>query len=412
MLIFNDTLGVYGGSQTLLLRMCRWLTEQGISSAILCEDDSNEEIVDKLTEIGVKIFVLDVRNINNVVDILEKLHISRVEIISFYWNHYMDIELVKKKTAVVINNIFYSIHPNSLDKGATFKNAIMRRVAVSLYKSILIRMHNNNAFISMDELNIQTAEQFYKYHFKNRPPIYHLAYQCTELPNVDTLISTSFRTPIIMTAARADFPFKGYLISLLDDFCILKQKFRELQLFIVSGGNDIEILEKKVNEVKKKYNNDVILFPWMDYDVLKEKIKECKVYIGMGTTVLDAAVLYKPAIPVRYNTMENQAEFLFSENINIAAKLDCTAPAIRVLEKVLKSSKSEYERMCRESHQQLMKNYEIDLVMNNFLEHKCLTMDCILPSWFQVVHILNNFKNKMIHRKSKYRYSDVKKVGK
>ena len=44
---------------------------------------------------------------------------------------------------------------------------------------------------------------------------------------------------------------------------------------------------------------------------LNNKILECKLFIGMGTTVIDSSLKYKPSIAVGYNTLENKAKCLF-----------------------------------------------------------------------------------------------------
>ena len=42
--VINDTLGAYGGTHTLTLRICQWLVKNGYQSVVFCEHDGNEEI--------------------------------------------------------------------------------------------------------------------------------------------------------------------------------------------------------------------------------------------------------------------------------------------------------------------------------------------------------------------------------
>ena len=50
-IIFNDTLGAYGGGQTLMLRVCIWMHQHGHKTVIFCSSDNNIEIVEKLKKI-------------------------------------------------------------------------------------------------------------------------------------------------------------------------------------------------------------------------------------------------------------------------------------------------------------------------------------------------------------------------
>ena len=73
MIVFNDTLGVYGGAQTLMLRMCTWLRSNNISAAIITDSTANTEIVDRLRKIDVIIENVVRNEIQFYVKVLSKL---------------------------------------------------------------------------------------------------------------------------------------------------------------------------------------------------------------------------------------------------------------------------------------------------------------------------------------------------
>ena len=60
---------------------------------------------------------------------------------------------------------------------------------------------------------------------------------------------------IIVTCGRFDFPHKGYIFGLVDDFCKLKKTFPQLELKIIGYGNDDD--EKKIRDYVEKKGEDV-----------------------------------------------------------------------------------------------------------------------------------------------------------
>ena len=59
MLIINDTLGTYGGSITLIERLCTWAVMNNECIKVYCNDMSNKEIVTKLNRMNVTIECFD-----------------------------------------------------------------------------------------------------------------------------------------------------------------------------------------------------------------------------------------------------------------------------------------------------------------------------------------------------------------
>ena len=113
-------------------------------------------------------------------------------------------------------------------------------------------------------------------------------------------------------------------------------------------------------------------------------------------------------MPVKYNVMDCMADGLFSDNVNIGSSLDCKGQAIDTIRKVLDMEKADYRQECIASRKQLDANYDIEVVMRQILSYKCNTTKSILKPWFSAIHKMNNAKNALIHKESKFKYSDVK----
>ena len=115
----------------------------------------------------------------------------------------------------------------------------------------------------------------------------------------------------IVSIARAEFPFKGYLIGLLDLLETFKADY-EIKVSIVSYGNGVQRLENHIKEKNFPENIEVKLYGRTEYTKLKEMFSDCTVYIGMGTSVLDAAQYGIPCIVIKPWTMRIIGRDFFS----------------------------------------------------------------------------------------------------
>ena len=130
----------------------------------------------------------------------------------------------------------------------------------------------------------------------------------------------------------------------------------------------------------------------------------------MGTSVLDAALAYKPAIPVKYNTFENLADsFLSNRPECIAADPDCQKQATCLLEEVLQMSQEQYREACLLSFQKVKEYYDIDITMNYLLEIKTRNDGCVLSGREATMHHLNNWINRVLRRgKDRFEVKSIK----
>ena len=105
MVAIYDTLGAYGGSHTLMLRMCEWLRDQGIDTTIICTSKENTEIVDSLNAIGVRIINAELKDIRKGKEIFSELLQAELKVVCFSWHKYLDVERIKKRYQYSFDNI-------------------------------------------------------------------------------------------------------------------------------------------------------------------------------------------------------------------------------------------------------------------------------------------------------------------
>ena len=163
--VFNDTLGVFGGSHTLMLRMCSWLRSHNYNVSIFCISASNTEIVEAMKEIGVSIEVIGNFDLKLLRNALNKVvtQDSDVKIINFTLDKWLNVECVKRMYGFTVQNLIYDIHPAIFYKGDGLPFAFLRKHARKEFRSVVLRAHDNNAIISMEETNIKSVRNYYGY---------------------------------------------------------------------------------------------------------------------------------------------------------------------------------------------------------------------------------------------------------
>ena len=406
MIVLNDTLGAVGGSHTLFLRMCRWYRKQGIAVSFFCNNRDNEAIASQLEEMGVTIYVIDTTDVRATYNLIKSIDDGQLQIISFWSNRYLDVEAVKYKYNLLFDNYIYLIHPRCLIKGESYnsRNALINAIRNG-YKRIIPKMCSNNAIISADDINIKETEKYYDFRMIPEPPIIRLPMNIDPVGK-EEVIREGYKNRIIMTSCRADFPYKGYVVGLVDEFVKLKKNYPDIELHIVCDGEDIGVLQDKINGVPEEAHESITLSGWMSYEELKTAMNKCMLYIGMGSSIFDSSLRYKPSAVIKFDTMECIGRYYTTENpYDMAAKEDITEPAAKMMERVLKMSYEEYKDFSQKSFEEVKKIYGIDNVMNQFMKHRTNDKRSIMDRRDYLLVRLNNIINSIRFRNQKEKSS-------
>lgn len=412
MIIINDTLGAYGGGQTLMLRMSTWLRSQDYDVTILCNNADNTEIVSALSKIGVRIVIVNIMDFEKIALLLKDFQKNHeIKVINFAWNQYLSIEIAKKQGRLQFDNFIYCIHPQTFMKGNVIGLPLLHEHIVREYGEILKRVNENNALLMMDEFTQKETENYFGYTLKINQPVIRIPINIEELPDRDQVIMDGYKKNIIFTSARAEFPFKGYLIGLVELFPKIKNEFPDARMIIISGGDDFEQLEEKISSLPENIKISVELHNWMKYDQLIELMKSAKVVIGMGTTVLDAARVYKPAILTETYKMECTSEGFFAD---APEKLNAfngdSQVFIKLLREIFTSSLEQYSVRAKHSFDMAKEYYEIGNVMKKLISLETKNKECILKNGEILEHKLGDLYRKIRYRgKRDFDYTKIRK---
>lgn len=353
-----------GGAETLIYRMSKWLVEKKYDVEIVFRE-IDEELKKICIESKINLVPIKKFTASNYYKATKAKNNQQL-IVTFFVVDFILAEQIKKKSQKDVKTILYVVHPYILINKYFSKNKV-GIIFKSAMKKLVLKMYNSKSVYFMDEDCINVCSDYYKINLKKayneiiRLPMY-LRYYRKKKKNPGQLK--------VLSISRIDFPFKGYLLGLID--AIEKLNDNNIKLTIIGDGPDRSILEKKIEKSTMKHNiNYVGAVP---YNRLDSHFKNSDLYIGMGTTVLDAVSAGTPAICVYSYTLNFKVTGFFYEAPHVLGgiKEGETYPCldgVYFLEKVNLMNDCQYQALIDKGNEVLKKIYNIDLVMPAFLKN-------------------------------------------
>lgn len=186
----------------------------------------------------------------------------------------------------------------------------------------------------------------------------------------------------ILTVCRMNFPFKGYILGLLDDFSQLIVKYPELELKIIGDGEDSKQLIQKLENFPVEISSKIIYEKNVPYENLLEEFKKSLIYVGMGTTLLDASSTGCISIGAVANQTQNKSFGYFYDNpltVGVCDDIDkykCYN-FFDLIDSLLQRKTSEINTLREKSIEIVNKYYSLDYVMKYFLNNQFVSYNKI-----------------------------------
>lgn len=347
-----------GGAETLIYRLLVKLKERKIPACVVCEkcDDKIKTMLDN-AKVEICYNCQFYKNVTKG-DVI--IVFSLKELLEF------QIRLLNRGCKVILYILgLYTLSLQRLNNHKTLLKLIRPIMGKYIAREII---HSRIIFI--DRISAENAEVFYKNIF-NVPneSIFPLPIEVDE--SLDELKLDNLNRDVfsILSIARADFPFKGYLKGLIEE-CTVLNKEKALSLTIISYGEGMKEVMKWVESAKRDGFSRIKIVGETLYKDLDKYVIKSNLYVGMGTTVLDAAKRGIISIPVQAHTYELRGNYLFHENPycigeNPNHNIDHAEKLIR---KVINMSDEGYMRAKIESSNAVRKIYSIDAFMNKFMK--------------------------------------------
>lgn len=287
-----------GGCESLITKLAKQFQKDGYRIMCICETISECE---RHAFFGNRISVKEIRMWVGLSQYIKELECGeKLDVLTFEWETFCTVFFCKRKNK---KTVLYTIHPKTLigfgngdDSRGVYKSEAKRFVEI-----LAKRRH----IVVMDEAVCGNAIDFYEAAFDMKViPISVDVEERTEQELQPPV--TLLENPRMLTAARAEFPFKGYLLGLIKWFGGYEDT--ELMLEVVSYGEGIDFVRKEIDELPHYKKDKIVLHERMQYDELRQLIMRATIYVGMGTSILDAAkqgVLSIPVQPGSYDVLCN-----------------------------------------------------------------------------------------------------------
>lgn len=266
---------VTGGLETYVLRMCKYLNDKNDLVVLACASIS-EEMKLQYMDSGAKIEYFKewdrkkiARTLDGKIDIFVSFGLSDYFLLRKYANESL--------------SILYCVHDYHLTLQDR-KSSILNKMKQVFFKKVIEVGMKDETILIMNEKFYESVCNHYGLP-GNRNCISHLPYPSRALQNKEKKDDICN----ILTICRADFPFKEYVIGLIDDFQTID--YPNTKLTVISYGSDI-------NEVKKHISNNqkIELIEKVDYNKLYNFYNRSDIYVGMGSTTIEAASYGIPVI--------------------------------------------------------------------------------------------------------------------
>ncbi len=368
--VFSQTVVFYcndfsmGGTETLLLRLMKYYRSLGYRVILLTVTPIHESILNDAKNIDFEHYI---HKTTEFYSLGKKLSFNSQEkpivITQFMPEFLRCFRILRKKNyGVEFKHLLYIVHPDS---------TLYRPKFLTYFARIMIlRLLYRNALVFMDETCVKNCREFYNLKETVKFDIFRLPMFINN--NCDTY---SFKNEIfnILTISRFEFPFKGYVLGLIHSFEKLSKKYPFLTLTIIGHGEGKSEVDALIANLPLTISSKITLLEKIPYHKINNYIMKCDTFVGMGTTVLDAANSNKIVIMAIAYQMQNFSAGFFHENyysIGEVYKSRISYPVFEdLIESVVNLGESEFIDSAKRSKNVLKKYYNIEDIANGLLEH-------------------------------------------
>lgn len=363
----------YGGIETLIIRMTKWLTQKGVNIEVIYDADRNEDtrLINELIKFGAKMNKISFRHSDSKISKLQKKY-DNLEIQCIVFS-YVELIIADKifGNNLKSNLIFYDAHQYNLVADFYVSGKLKKGLIHYISKVIVNRLYRDHKIVFMDSLcKDRTIKEF---QLKNLydDDIVHLPMEMNGYIdlNVNEKIQKG-NTFNILTVTRMVFPFKGYVFGLVELFNHLVLKYPNLRLTVIGTGDDEEEFSRILGNVDYKIREHIIWIKGVSYGEIKTYMEKANLYIGMGTTVIDAVNCGVPALSVGSYTYECKGYGYFYQDPANLGGIEGNVDLCPYIEAVINLSKEQYLSLSQKDYIAMKELYDIETNGRRLLDYK------------------------------------------
>ncbi len=360
--------GISGGTATLSLRVGKKLLDNGYDVYYL-KHSSNSAINENLfAKSGICVITDDYKNwISKLVEISKSYSNCILMTYSFELLQYV-IPVVKKckKSGTNVSYYLYAVISECMVRGNSIrtKHPVISRALNILDIPLIKKIYEQKRLIIHDENCVKTTEDALGIKLVEiEKQLIRVPYEIDD-ERAKARPEKNENEFIITTMARIDFPFKEYIIGLVDDVVCLSDKY-PIILNIIGNGKDYQKLENKVKKCNQHGN--IILHGEMEYSKAIQLIQSSNLFVGMGTGILDSASVHVPSIPVQRDTNLCLGKGYFSEDPRYFGYEKGQTGLSDISSKIvsiINMDDKEYMELCNREFDALKDNYSMEKLLN------------------------------------------------
>lgn len=364
--------GIDGGTGTLSIRMTKWLTSNGYKVVYMCCENDNESNFNELIKNSATIVTDSDRTYKN--HFQKTINtIDEYIVITYSFEEYLSVtkqknihENVRKVFCYVVHGLMFG----NIIETTSFINRLKKLYRCFYLRDYIRRIYLNGDLFFMDEDSVDKTQRILYLDFPNiEKSILRLPMEINDYRGDFKIKNVGKKEPFtILTISRMEFPFKGYILGLINAYVSLKEKGFNIKLIIIGDGLDRNIVIEKINDLNENIRQGIQLISRVPYSMLGKYFKLSKLYIGMGTTILDAVNNSIPALAVDAYTYNLVNISRFDKNPGsvgcIADSSEYSCNSLSSIEELIKMNNKEYQDLVYSQHCALKKMYDI----NNFFQ--------------------------------------------
>lgn len=353
-----------GGLQTAMVRMARWCKDNAHDCLIIFET-CDEQMVGMCNDEGLS-YLHSFRAGEIAGAVRERASNAGDEalVITFELPEFLFFERVRSQylEGLTVHHIIYNVSVGSMVYGGGLSRPFARIVG-KLNRLLGERMRDCGQLYFMDEETRDAAFDGLGLEGKDDVDrIIPLPMFVSPEPSPRSLGSfEGGRT--ILSVARAAFPFKGYLLGLVDSFPIVHERYPDIKLRIVSFGPDIGRLKDAIAHCPEPTRSAIELVGQSSTEQIREMLGEAWLYVGMGTTVLDAADVGVPAIVSCHHTEKDTCLGFFCDSPGEVAFAGEGVPSVNLIQRVADMDGVRYRDLAHRTYNAYAQTYDIERVM-------------------------------------------------
>jgi glycosyltransferase involved in cell wall biosynthesis len=367
-LIYNHSLYT-AGVETLIVRMANWLVENDHGCSVVLRHTFDGDLCPQLRK------EVNVRRVGNSWELLAIPGLRQL-----IWNKaglptpdvVYTLEQCWASTGLLIRDVFPkgrtiaitgAYHPNQFCyEGRPVREGKVQKLRQVVYD----RYYPDWAKFFMSDEVLKGHEEFFQRRFEGGF-IWPLP---LVLPAPATVGARKADPNIIMSVGRLT-PFKTYNTYMVDVVAKLREKYPNIMWVVYGFGPDeTRLLE---GPWKRLIETGALEFRGLvPYQELLAALASAKVFIGMGTALLEAGALGIPSIPaIIYDENGKSYGHLTDLPYHTCGEVLPTGPPQqeiwRIFDQTLSMDEGQYSELCRK-HREYMEEYSIHRVMLNWIE--------------------------------------------